>query len=226
MRFNTLLLVCLISSSQVAGAQGINLGDLISKHVLGQAAQKMSEALKQRMIISPDEVVVSQNSGEFVIVLSNPTKDTMVAEMLISTTPPPRFRKVESSVKTDNRPIPSFLADSDPQKPSPEVKAAGTYRPLARAWINNLPDSVLLSPGESKEITIHIDLPDDAVSGLYVAWISSAVEVKGSRTALDSRKDVNGGTVHIKEGVADEDRQAILSSAKIMFNLTKSKPSS
>lgn len=217
----------MVSVSNVAAAQGgINVADLFNELAAKRIAEGMSEVLRHRMIVTPEEAIVSKETGSVVVSFSNPTKDTMTAEIVVYTTPPPPVKAIEASSQEDNRPIPSFLADSDPRKRSSKEKSPSTYKPLSKAWITNLPDSISLAPGETKELTINIDVPDDLIEGFYVAWIAAAVELTNKDAAADKSKD-SSKAVQVKvKGLPEDQRRAVMSSSKIMYNIRMNKATS
>lgn len=219
--------VAMVSAPNVIIAQGgINVSDVVSGMFSKGMADRIAEVLRHRMIVTPEEAAVSKETKSVVVSFSNPTKDTMTAEIVVYTTPPPQVKIIEVSFEKDDRPIPSFLADSDPSKRSSKEKTPTTYKPLVRAWITNLPDSISLAPGETKELTINIDAMDDLSEGFYVAWIAAAVELSRKGTHQDKSKEASkSGQVKVK-GLPDDQRRAVISSAKIVYNIRSNKTTS
>lgn len=222
-----IMFVVIIGVPNVVVAQGgINIGEIISAHMTKRMSEAMSEVLRQRMIVTPEEALVSRETGSVVVGFSNPTKDTMTAEIVMYTTPPPQTKVIEAPSQEDNRPIPSFLADSDPRKRSSKENAPTTYKPLAKEWLTNLPDSITLAPGETRELTINIDAPSDLAEGFYVAWIAAAVELR-HKGAVSSKSKDSSRSVQVKvKGLPEDQRRAVMSSVKIMYNIRSNKTTS
>lgn len=212
--------------STVVAQGGINIGNLFSELAAKRMAEGMSAVLRHRMIVTPEEATVSKETGSVVVSFSNPTKDTMAAEIVVYTTPPPQVKVIEAPSQEDNRPIPSFLADSDPRKRSSKEKSSSTYNPLSKAWITNLPDSLTLAPGETKELTINIDVPSDLAEGFYIAWIAAAVELR-HKSAPKNKSKAPDKAVQVKvNGLPEDQRRAVMSSSKIMYNISSNKANS
>ncbi len=167
------LSACIISvaTPRLSHAQisfGSAFGDMFSK--------MLNQAMSHRMVVNPSLVTVDPNTKAITIELSNPTKDTLEAELSVGLSAPTAFGGGGPKPKSPEKRVGELLADEPADSAEVAAKPDSILPSASLAgWIKGLPERIKLAPGEKKSITAKLVIPGDAKHGEYAAWIIAGV---------------------------------------------------
>lgn len=145
---------------------GAALGDMLGK--------VLTQARNYRVLVNPASVMVDPNTKTVALRFSNPTKDTLEAQISVRLNAPAGFGSAQKA-KSLEKQAGELIADEPSD--SSEVTQGNLIRSSASlvGWITGLPDRIKLAPGETKVITAKLIVPADAESGEYAGWIITGV---------------------------------------------------
>lgn len=171
------LTVIASSTLYAQGADGINVGETVSK-VIPELMAREREIMMRRVLILPPEKQFSISDTLITLTLRNSSNDTLEASLKLYSVPPPQLIAPRSSgsEEEESRRVPSLI---DRKQESTSEK---TYKDLT-PWISEFPKKVIIPPGALTDIEVRVKLPKDA-KGEYAAWIATHVIVPESKSTV------------------------------------------
>ncbi len=165
------------------------------------------DAANRRVIMSPEHSIVKKTSNTVTVNFHNPTQDTLIVYLYVSDTTIGVNRFVNSKDKSDS--VKKAVSNSKLVKNDTTDSITSVYRPMG-SWVMDLPKSITLAPGEKKNITFTVDVPETRFSGEYATWIVAEVQPRKETSAT-------------KETSAKSEENMATSSADTVYTISKVK---
>ncbi len=169
-----------IKSHAQDGGISVDIGAEISKAL----SKAFSDAAKYRITVPP-VVKVNPKTSTGVIEFSNPSDDTLSAEVTVA-----GWQSAEKPKQTS-----PLLADD-----KNEVIDSNTSTRSLASWLTDVPTTIRLGPGEKKSVTIKVVAPASTKPGEYTAALVVSTKARMQGNVISANTGGQGQTTVIFGG--------------------------